>query len=331
MKNRIAGQNEQVTFNKVKPREKDPLPSWNDGQTKQAIIEFIKKVTDPENAQYVPTENRIAVFDNDGTLWTEQPYYTQMAFLLDRVNDLAPQHPEWEEEQPYKSLLKRDLKNALSGGLKAISEMIMATHAGMTTTEFDKLVIEWISKALHPRFGKLYSECVFLPMLEVLDYFKSNGFRNYIVSGGGIDFIRPWSKATYDIPPSQVIGSSIKTQYKIVDGQPELWRLPEINFIDDKEGKPVGIFANIGQQPIAAFGNSDGDIQMLEWVTSREPSLGMIIKHDDALREWSYTKEAMQGKLDQVLIMASEKKWIITSMKNDWKTIFPFMDKSKIN
>jgi phosphoserine phosphatase len=326
MKNREAEQNKQVTFNEVKSRPNDPLPSWNEGQAKQAILEFIKNVTDPRNAQFVPTEDRIAVFDNDGTLWTEQPCYTQMAFLLDRIEDLAPQHPEWKEEQPFKSLLERDLKTALSGGLKEISEMIMVTHAGMTTTEFDKLVMEWISKALHPTFGKLYSECVFLPMLEVLEYFKSNGFRNYIVSGGGIEFIRPWSKAIYGIPPSQVIGSSIKTQYKVVDGNPQLQRLPEINFIDDKDGKPVGIFSNIGQQPVVAFGNSDGDIQMLEWVTSREPSLGIIIKHDDAQREWSYTKETLQGKLDQALIMAPDKNWIITSMKNDWKTIFPFID-----
>ncbi|GAL84514.1 nonspecific acid phosphatase precursor [Sporocytophaga myxococcoides] len=326
MKNREAEQNKQATFNKGKSREKDPLPSWNNGQAKQTIIEFIKKVTDPGNAQFVAMEDRIAVFDNDGTLWTEQPYYSQMAFLLDRIDDLALQHPKWKKEQPFKALLQRDLKNALSGGLKAISEMIMATHAGMTTSDFDKLIKAWISKALHPRFEKLYSECVFLPMLQVLEYFKSSGFRNYIVSGGGIDFIRPWSKAIYGIPPSQVIGSSIKTQYKIVDGQPQLWRLPEINFIDDEEGKPVGIFANIGQQPIAAFGNSDGDIQMLEWVTSREPSLGMIIKHDDALREWSYTKDTLLGKLDHALVMASDKNWIITSMKNDWRTIFSFMD-----
>ncbi len=328
MKNREAEKNKQVPLNKGKLRGKEPLPSWNDGPVKEAILDFIKKVTDPGNAQFVPTDDRIAVFDNDGTLWTEQPYYIQMAFLLDRIDDLAPRHPEWKEQQPFKSLLERDLKTALSGGLKAISEMIMVTHAGMTTTEFDNLVMDWILKAMHPRFGKLYSECVFLPMLEVLEYFKSNGFRNYIVSGGGIEFIRPWSKAIYGIPPSQVIGSSIKTQYKVVDGNPQLLRLPEISFVDDKDGKPVGIFSNIGQQPLVAFGNSDGDIQMLEWVTSREPSLGIIIKHDDAQREWSYTKETLQGKLDQALIMASDKNWVITSMKNDWKTIFPFMDKN---
>jgi len=328
MKNRAAEQNKQESFNKRKTREEDLLPSWNDAPAKQAILDFIKKVTDPQNAQYVQAEDRIAVFDNDGTLWTEQPYYTQLAFLLDRIDELAPLHPEWKEEQPFKSLLERDLKSALSGGIKAITEMIMATHAGMTTAQFDNIVKAWISKAVHPRFGKLYSECVFLPMLELINYLKSSGFKIYIVSGGGIEFMRPWVKATYGIPPSQVIGSSIKTQYKVVDGSPHLLRLPEIDFIDDKEGKPVGIFAHIGQQPIAAFGNSDGDFQMLEWVTSRKPSLGMIIKHDDAEREWTYTTETLQGKLDKALTVASEKSWIITSMKNDWKTIFSFPDKS---
>jgi len=274
---------------------------------------------------FVPEPERIAVFDNDGTLWAEQPFYFQLVFALDRVKALAAKHPEWQEKEPFKSALAGDLKGVLAGGEHALLELVMATHAGMTTEEFEQVVNNWIATAKHPRFNRPYTECVYQPMLELLEYLRMNGFKTWIVSGGGIEFMRPWAESVYGIPPEQVVGSSIKTKFELRDGKPVLMRLPEVNFIDDKAGKPVGINQHIGRRPIAAFGNSDGDFQMLEWTTTGSgPRFGMILHHDDAKREWSYDRKSSIGKLDRGLDEAPKRGWIVASMKRDWKSIFPF-------
>ena len=267
----------------------DPLPSWNDGPVKQSIVEFVGKVTKEGSPDFVAPEERLATFDNDGTLWCEQPMYFQMLFALDRVKALAPQHPEWKTKEPFASLLKGDVKGALAGGEHAMLEILMVTHAGMTTAEFEQIVKEWIATAKHPKFKRPYTECVYQPMIELLAYLRANGFKTFIVSGGGIEFMRPWTEKVYGIPPEQVVGSSIKTKYEMRDGKPVLMRLPEMNFIDDKTGKPVGINSHIGRQPIAAFGNSDGDQQMLEWTQAGTGvRLMMLVHHDDAVREFAY-------------------------------------------
>src|SRR5881392_680970 len=245
----------------------DPLSSWNDGPTKQAIVAFVAKVSKEGSPDFVPPAERIATFDNDGTLWCEQPMYFQLFFALDRVKTLAPQHPEWKTKEPFASLLKGDVKGALAGGEHAILEIIVATHAGMTTAEFEKVVADWIATAKHPKFKCPYTECVYQPMIELLAYLRANGFKTFIVSGGGVEFMRPWTERVYGVPPEQVVGSSIKTKFEMRDGSPTLFRLPEVNFIDDKAGKPVGINEHIGRRPIAAFGNSDGDLEMLQWAT----------------------------------------------------------------
>ena len=302
---------------------KDPLPSWNDNDTKQAILTFVEAVTDPNSSNLVPPAERIAVFDNDGTLWAEQPLYFQGFFTLDRVKALAPQHPEWKKQEPFASLLRGDLKAALAGGERALLEIVMATHAGMTTDEFARIVTDWITTAKHPMTGKLYTEMVYQPMLELLTYLGASGFKTSIVSGGGVEFLRPWTERVYGIPPEQVIGSSIKTRFELGDGKPVLVRLPELNFIDDQAGKPVGIHQQIGRRPIAAFGNSDGDFEMLEWVTAGTgPRLGLLIHHDDAVREFAYDRASPVGKLDRALDEAPKRGWTVVSMKNDWKTVF---------
>ncbi|MGD8542060.1 MAG: HAD family hydrolase [Desulfobacteraceae bacterium] len=302
----------------------DPLPSWNDGQSKQAIIEFVEKVTSESSPDFVPPAERIATFDNDGTLWAEQPMYFQLAFALDRVAALAPEHPEWQGQEPFASLLNGDLKGALAGGEKAILEIVMATHANMTTEEFEQIVTAWIASAKHPKTGKLYTEMVYQPMLELLAYLRANGFKTFIVSGGGIEFMRPWTEKVYGIPPEQVVGSSIKTKYELHDGKPVLARLPELNFIDDKAGKPVGIHQYIGRRPIAAFGNSDGDLQMLQWTTAGEGArFALIVHHTDSEREWAYDRNSAVGRLDQALDEAREKGWTVVDMQGDWKTVFP--------
>ncbi len=254
-----------LAFTATDARAADPLPSWNDGPAKQSIIDFVAKVTKAGSPDFVPVPERIATFDNDGTLWCEQPMPVQFYFALDRVKALAPQHPEWKTKEPFASLLKGDLKTALAGGDHALLELIMATHAGMTTVEFEQIVKDWIATAKHPKTGKLYTEMVYQPMLELLAYLRANGFKNFIVSGGGIEFMRPWTEQVYGIPPEQVIGSSIKTKFEMRDGKPVLVRLPELNFNDDKADKPVGINQHIGRRPIAAFGNSRGDKEMLEY------------------------------------------------------------------
>src|SRR5580692_3082805 len=278
-----------LAFTAVAAQASDALPSWTNGNTKQSIVAFVEKVTSPGSPDFVPVAERIAAFDNDGTLWCEQPMPVQFYFALDRVKALAPQHPEWKTQEPFASLLKGDLKTALAGGDHSIIELLMATHTGMTTVEFEQIVKDWIATAKHAKSGKLYTEMVYQPMLELLVYLRANGFKTFIVSGGGIEFMRPWAEKVYGIPPEQVIGSSAKTQFEMRDGKPVLVRLPELNFIDDKAGKPVGINQHIGRRPIAAFGNSDGDRQMLEYTQGGGGSRFMLLVfHDDATREYAY-------------------------------------------
>jgi hypothetical protein len=304
------------------------LPSWNDGPAKKSIVEFVTKVTKPGSPDFVPVTERIATFDNDGTLWAEQPMYFQLLFALHRVGVLAPQHPEWKDKEPFASLLKGDVKAALAGGERAIGEIVMVTHAGMTSEEFEKIVKDWIATAKHPVTKRPYTEMVYQPMLEVLAYLRANGFKTFIVSGGGIEFMRPWTEKVYGIPPEQVVGSSIKTKFEMRDGKPVLVRLPEVNFIDDKDGKPVGINQHIGRRPIAAFGNSDGDQQMLEYTQGGKGArLLMLVHHDDAQREFAYGAKSPIGTFsDALLAEAKEKNWTVISMKNDWKKIFPTGD-----
>jgi len=305
-------------------RSADPLPSWNDGAARQSIVAFVEKVTHEGTAGYVPPAGRIAVFDNDGTLWSEQPVYVQLAFAVDRVRALAPQHPEWQTQEPFASLLKGDVAGALAGGEQAIAQILTATHAGTTSEEFAAIVTDWLAPARHPVTGRPYTAMVYQPMLEVLAYLRSNGFKTFIVSGGGVEFMRPWTERVYGIPPEQVVGSSIKTRYDVRDGQPVLVRLPELDFIDDKAGKPVGIHQHIGRRPILAFGNSDGDFEMLEWTTAGEgPRLGVIVHHDDAGREVAYDRKSHIGRLDRGLDEAGRRGWVLVSMKDDWRTIYP--------
>ena len=303
----------------------DPLPSWNDGPARKAILAFVEKVTKDGSPYFVPVPERIAAFDNDGTLWAEQPMYFQFLFALDRVKVLAPQHPEWKTKEPFASLLKGNLKGALAGGERAMLEIVMATHAGMTTAEFETLVRDWIAAAKHPKTGRLYTEMVYQPMLELLAYLRANGFKTFIVSGGGIEFMRPWTEKVYGIPPEQVIGSSVKTQFAMRDGKPVLVRLPAVNFVDDKAGKPVGINQQIGRRPILAFGNSDGDLQMLQWTAAGTgPRFMGLVHHTDATREWAYDRTSTVGRLDKALDEAQAKGWTVVDMKTDWKRIFAF-------
>jgi len=302
----------------------DPLASWNEGRAKQSIIEFVSRVTDSGTPDFVPPTERIAVFDNDGTLWSEKPMYVQVLFALDRVDMLAPMHPEWRDQEPFASLLEGDVGAALAGGEHSILEIVMATHADMTTAEFHEIVREWLASAKHPTTERLYTEMVYQPMLEVLSYLRANGFKTFVVSGGGIEFVRPWAEEAYGIPPEQVIGSSIKTAFRMRDGEPLLVRSPELNFFDEKEGKPVAINQHIGRLPIAAFGNSDGDLQMLQWTTAGPgPRLAVYVHHTDGDREWAYDRESSVGRLDEGLDEAREKDWIVADMKKDWKIIYP--------
>ena len=302
----------------------DPLPSWNNAVPKQAILSFVAKVTKEGGPDFVPVDQRIATFDNDGTLWVEQPMYVQMVFVTDRVKQLAVAHPEWRTTQPFRAVLEGDREALAASGEKGLIELIAATHAGMTVEQFEKMVGGWIATAQHPRFKRPYTQCVYQPMLELLAYLRGNGFKTYVVSGGGIEFMRPWTEKTYGIPPEQVIGSSIKTRYETVDGKPELMRLPELNFIDDKDGKPEGINQYIGRRPIAAFGNSDGDRQMLEWTAGGTGArLMLLVHHTDAVREYAYDRASPIGRLDVALDEALAKGWTVVDMKRDWKTIFP--------
>jgi phosphoglycolate phosphatase-like HAD superfamily hydrolase len=301
----------------------DSLPSWHEGPAKKAIVDFVTRVTRAGSPDFVPPAERIAVFDNDGTLWAEQPMYFQFSFAIDRVQTLSSRHPEWKEKEPFASLLKGDVQYALAGGERAILEIVMATHAGMTTDEFARVVTDWIATARHPKAGRAYTEMVYQPMLEVLAYLRANGFKTYIVSGGGIEFMRPWTERVYGIPPEQVIGSTGKLRFEIKDGKPTLMKLAEIDFIDDGPGKPVGIQRAIGRRPIAAFGNSDGDLEMLQWTAAGEgPRFCMIVRHTDAAREWVYDRDSYIGKLDKALDEAKDRGWTIVDMKADWKQVF---------
>lgn len=302
----------------------DPLPSWNEGKAKTSIIKFVQTVADKSSPDYVPPAERIATFDNDGTLWTEKPVYFQLLFAIDRAKQLAAQHPEWEIAQPLKGVLENGLQALPALDEKSLIQLLMATHADTTTEEFSQIVKDWLATAKHPKFNRPYTELVFQPMLELLAYLRANEFKTFIVSGGGIEFMRPWVEEVYGIPPEQVIGSSIKTKLEVRDGKPVLLRLPEINFIDDKAGKPVGINQHIGRRPIAAFGNSDGDLQMLQWTAAGERKRFMLlVHHTDGLREYAYDKESHVGKLDKALDEALIKDWTVVDMKKDWKVIYP--------
>jgi phosphoglycolate phosphatase-like HAD superfamily hydrolase len=317
-----------LAFSTTVSRAADPLPSWNEGKAKQSIVAFVEKVTKPGSPDFVPVAERIATFDNDGTLWCEQPEPVQFYFALDRVKALAPQHPEWKTKEPFASLLKGDVKGALAGGEPAIFQIVMATHAGMTTEEFQKVVKDWVAMAKHPKTGRLYSEMVYQPMLELLAYLRANGFKTFIVSGGGVDFMRVFAERVYGIPPEQVVGSSGKVKFEMRDGKPVLDKLQEIHHVDDNVGKPVGIHQFIGRRPIAAFGNSDGDLQMLQWTTAGTGArFGLIVHHTDPEREWAYDRTSSIGKLDKALDEAQTKGWTVVDMKQDWKTIFPFTTK----
>ena len=303
----------------------DPLPSWTEGASKQAIVDFVRQVTSSDSADFVAPDERIAVFDNDGTLWSEKPAYFQLLFAIDRIKQLAPQHPEWKTTQPFKAVLDNDMDALADSGEKGLLQLVMASHAGMTTTEFERIVGDWLMTARHPRFKRSYTELVYQPMLELLNYLRANGFKTFIVSGGGIEFMRPWTQAVYGIPPEQVIGSSIKVKFELRDGEPVLVRLPEIDFIDDKAGKPVGIHKFIGRRPIAAFGNSDGDLQMLQWTAAGEGKrFILLVHHTDAEREYAYDRTSHIGKLDKALDEADRRGWTVVDMKRDWKVIYPF-------
>jgi phosphoglycolate phosphatase-like HAD superfamily hydrolase len=306
------------------PALADPLPSWNATPTKQAIVDFVEAVTTEGSDDYVAPARRIAAFDNDGTLWAEQPLYFQLLYVFDRVRALAPDHPEWKEQEPFASILEGDPRAALAGGEAALLELVMATHSGQTEDEFSATVATWLASARHPETGKALTSMVYQPMLELIAYLRLNDFKVFIVSGGGIDFLRVFSENLYGIPPEQVVGSSIKAKFEERDGQPVLVKIPEIDLIDDKAGKPVGIHRYIGRRPIFTGGNSDGDFQMLQYASAGDgPSFGMIVHHDDAGREYAYDRDSSIGRLERGLDEGRDRGWTIVSMKRDWKTVFP--------
>jgi phosphoserine phosphatase len=305
--------------------QEDPLPSWKSGPAKAQVVDFVRRVTTAGSAEFVAPGERIATFDNDGTLWAEQPMYVQLAFALDRVKALAPQHPEWKDTQPFKAVLEGDLHQAAASGERGAVQLLGATHAGMSTDEFAAIVRDWFGHARHPRYQRPYTEMVYQPMLEVLAYLRAHGFKTYIVSGGGVEFMRPWAERVYGIPPEQVIGSSIKTRFEMREGRPVLMRLPEVEFVDDKEGKPESIQRAIGRRPIAAFGNSDGDLQMLQWTAAGPGArLMVLIHHTDDQREWAYDRQSAIGRLDRALDEARARGWVVVDMKRDWTRVFAF-------
>lgn len=305
--------------------ESDPLPSWKEGKTKESITSYMEDVTNSESKNFIPIADRIATFDNDGNLWSEQPAYFQLFFAIDRIKTMAPDNPEWKDKQPYKAVLENDMSALMSYGEHGLIEIVMATHAGMTTEEFEQIVKDWLKKARHPRFNKPYNQLVYQPMLELLDYLRANDFKTFIVSGGGIEFMRPWVEEVYGIPKDQVVGSSIATEFDYNNGNPVIKRLPKLDFIDDKEGKPVGINRFIGKKPVFASGNSDGDLQMLQWTDSNSyNTFQLYLHHTDAEREWAYDRASHIGKLDKGLDEAKEKGWTVIDMKNDWTVIYPF-------
>jgi phosphoglycolate phosphatase-like HAD superfamily hydrolase len=303
----------------------DPLGSWNEGAVKNAIMDFVARVTQAGGPDYVAPEERIATFDNDGTLWSEQPYYFQVAFALDRVKAMASQHPEWQEKDPFKSVLAGDLKTAFAGGLPALAEIVIATHSGMTIDEFNVMARDWLATTRHPKTNKLFTEMVFQPMVELLAYLRANGFKTFIVSGGGVEFMRTFVEVTYGVPPEQVIGSSGKLKFEMRDGKPVLTKLVDIEILDDNVVKPAVIQNHIGRRPIASFGNSDGDLAMLQWTTAGKGArFALIVHHTDAAREWAYDRAPSMGQLDKALDEANAKGWTVVDMKNDWRRIFSF-------
>jgi hypothetical protein len=304
----------------------EPLPSWNDGPTKSAIIEFVGKVTTEGSPDFMPPAERIATFDNDGTLWCEQPMYFQALFALERVRAMAKDHPEWANQEPFMSVLANNMDQLAAQGQKGLLEVVAVTHSGMTVEEFQETVQDWMKSAHHPRFKQPYNKCIYQPMVEVLEYLRANGFKTFIVSGGGIDFMRPWAPEAYGIPPEQIVGSCGKMKFEVRDGQPVLMKLPEVDFIDDGPGKPVGIERFIGRKPIIAFGNSDGDFEMLEYTTEGEksPRLGLLVHHTDGVREYAYDYPSKVGQLKRGLDEAAQQGWIVIDMKKDWKKVFPF-------
>ncbi len=305
----------------------EPLPNWNDGPSRRAIVAFVERVTQAGSPDFIPVPERIAVFDNDGTLWCEQPVYVQFAFAIDRVKALAPQHPEWKDQEPFKSILAGDLKTVLAGGEQSVLQLLAATHTGLTVAEFEAAVTDWITTARHPQTGRLYTEMVYQPMLELLAYLREHDFKTYIVSGGGQEFMRPWAERVYGIPPEQVIGSRGKLKFELRDAGPVLLKLPEIDLIDDGPGKPVGIQQVIGRRPVMAFGNSDGDLQMLQWTMSGTgPRFALLVHHTDAVREFAYDRDSHIGKLDKALDEAQTRGWTVVDMKAEWKTVFPTQD-----
>jgi phosphoserine phosphatase len=303
----------------------DPLPSWNKGKTKTAIINYVNDVTNAESENFIKIPDRIATFDNDGNLWSEQPAYFQLFFAIERVKALAPGHPEWKTEEPFKSVLENNMGNLIDQGEHGIIQLVMATHAGNTTDQFETIVKDWLRTTTHPRFNKPYTELVYQPMLELIKYLQQNDFKTFIVSGGGIDFMRPWVEEVYGIPRDQVVGSSIKTQYDFNNGDPVIKRLAEIDFINDKAGKPEGIQRFIGRKPVFASGNSDGDLQMMRWTASNGlKSFMLYLHHTDADREWEYDRNSSIGRLDKGLDEANEKGWTVIDMAKDWKVVYPF-------
>lgn len=303
----------------------DPLPSWNDGETKSAILAYVQGITEEGSANFVPIEDRIATFDNDGNLWSEQPAYFQLFFAIDRVKAMADEHPEWKNKQPYKAILENNMDELMKQGEHGLLEIVMATHSGMSSEEFEEEVRNWLATAKHPRFNQPYNALIYQPMLELLEYLRANDFKTFIVSGGGVDFMRVWTEDAYGIPPYQVVGSTIKTEFDYNNGQALIKKMPALDFIDDKEGKPVGINKFIGKRPIFASGNSDGDLQMLQYADSNDyQSFMLYLHHTDAEREWAYDRNSHIGRLDKGLDEATAKGWTIIDMKNDWKTIYPF-------
>ena len=302
----------------------DPLPSWHASASKKSIVDFVTRVTTKSSPQFVSPAERIATFDNDGTLWAEQPIYFQLAFAIDRVKSLAPKHPEWKDEDPFKSLLAGDMKSVLAGGEHALLEIVMAAHANMTPEEFERVAVDWFAIARHPSTGRPYSEMVYQPMLELLAYLRGNGFKTFIVSGGGIEFMRAFTERIYGVPPEQVIGSTGKLKFELRNGMPTLFKLPAVDFVDDREGKPIAIHRHIGRRPIAAFGNSDGDLQMLQWTCAGGGArFCAFIHHTDAKREWAYDRKSSIGHFDQGLDEAKAKGWTVVDMQADWRTIYP--------
>jgi phosphoserine phosphatase len=308
----------------------DDLASWNDGAAKRSILDFVQRVTTEGGKDFVPVLERIAVFDNDGTLWCEQPFPFQGLFVLDRIRILASQHPEWKDKQPFKAGMENDMKSLAAGGMSSLVELVMATHAGMTAEEFDGIAKDWLAKSRHPKFNRPYTDLVYQPMVELLAFLRAHEFKTFIVSGGGIEFMRTFSEKVYGIPPHQVVGSSIITKYEVRDGKPVLVRESQLDFFDDHEGKPVAINKFIGCRPIAAFGNSDGDFQMLEWVTGGSgPRFGLLVHHEDGVREFAYDR-SFAGNLERGLAEASERGWTVVSMKNDWNQIFAYEEKEAL-